>query len=52
MQRGFSFASCLDAAYQEIKDRKGKLIDGVFVKESDLNSDLDAKYSKYINEGD
>lgn len=52
MQRGLSFTSCLDAAYQEIKDRKGKLIDGVFVKEADLNSDLDAKYSKYINEGD
>lgn len=28
--------SCLQLAYNEIKDRKGKMIDGVFVKEADL----------------
>ncbi len=28
--------SCLQLAYDEIKDRKGKIIDGVFVKEADL----------------
>lgn len=28
---------CLAAAYDEIKDRRGKMINGVFVKESDLN---------------
>ena len=28
--------SCLQFAYNEIKDRKGKMIDGVFVKEADL----------------
>ena len=28
---------CLAAAYDVIKDRKGKMINGVFVKESDLN---------------
>ena len=27
---------CLDGAYEVIKDRKGKMIDGVFVKEEDL----------------
>ena len=27
----------LEMAYNEIKDRKGKMIDGVFVKEADLN---------------
>lgn len=27
---------CLDAAYNDIKDRKGRMIDGVFVKEADL----------------
>ncbi len=27
---------CLQIAYDEIKDRKGKMIDGVFVKEADL----------------
>lgn len=31
------FNECVLGAYNEIKDRKGKLIDGVFVKESDLN---------------
>ena len=29
---------CLEMAYNEIKDRRGKMIDGVFVKESDLMS--------------
>ena len=27
---------CLSIAYNDIKDRKGKMIDGVFVKEQDL----------------
>lgn len=27
---------CMEMAWAEIKDRKGKMIDGVFVKESDL----------------
>ena len=31
--------SCLQIAYDTIKDRKGKMIDGVFVKEEDLNND-------------
>ena len=29
---------CLQAAYNEIKDRRGRMVNGVFVKESDLNS--------------
>ena len=28
---------CLEVAYNDIKDRKGKMIDGIFVKEADLN---------------
>lgn len=32
------FEECLEAAYNEIKDRKGKLINGVFVKEADLGN--------------
>lgn len=28
---------CLAAAYDEIKDRRGKMVNGVFVKEYDLN---------------
>jgi NTP pyrophosphatase (non-canonical NTP hydrolase) len=31
-----SMQECLQVAYDDIKDRKGKMIDGVFVKESDL----------------
>lgn len=29
---------CLDQAWLEIKDRKGKMVDGVFVKETDLGA--------------
>ena len=35
-QLGFDLKECLQTAYNEIKDRKGKMIDGTFVKESDL----------------
>lgn len=38
-QLGFSIEECIDIAYDEIKDRKGRMIDGVFVKESDLKED-------------
>jgi len=30
------FNVCINEAYDKIKDRKGRMIDGVFVKESDL----------------
>ena len=33
---GTTAESCLEEAYEVIKDRKGKMIDGVFVKEEDL----------------
>ncbi|PKE64230.1 MazG-like family protein [Macrococcoides caseolyticum] len=36
MQMDIDINECIDIAYNEIKDRKGKMIDGVFVKESDL----------------
>lgn len=35
-QMGWDFEKCVDMAYDEIKDRKGVLRDGVFVKEADL----------------
>lgn len=37
MQLGLSVESCVADAYNEIKDRKGKMVNGVFVKEEDLN---------------
>jgi len=33
---GYNFEECFELAYQEIKDRKGRWIDGTFVKEEDL----------------
>jgi hypothetical protein len=35
MQLGVKIEDCIDSAYNEIKDRKGKLVNGVFIKESD-----------------
>lgn len=36
MQKGHNIEACVQQAYDEIKDRTGKMVDGVFVKESDL----------------
>ena len=33
---GYNFEECFELAYNEIKDRKGRWIDGTFVKEEDL----------------
>lgn len=33
---GYNFEECFELAYQEIKDRKGRWIDGSFVKSEDL----------------
>ncbi|SET76481.1 Phosphoribosyl-ATP pyrophosphohydrolase [Oceanobacillus limi] len=35
-QLGINIECCVLDAYNEIKDRKGKMVNGVFVKESDL----------------
>ena len=37
-QHGVMIEDCIEAAWNEIKDRKGKMIDGVFVKQEDLTS--------------
>lgn len=37
-QKGLDAEECLAAAYDVIKDRKGKLVDGVFIKEEDLKN--------------
>ena len=36
LQLGVELDECIADAYEQIKDRKGKLVNGVFVKESDL----------------
>lgn len=33
-QKGICIEDCIDAAYAQIKDRKGKMINGVFVKDA------------------
>lgn len=35
-QHGLDIEHCVEYAWEEIKDRKGKMVDGVFVKEEDL----------------
>ena len=35
-QNGLTLEECLETAYNEIADRKGKTVNGVFVKEEDL----------------
>jgi NTP pyrophosphatase (non-canonical NTP hydrolase) len=34
-RNGVSITECCEVAYNDIKDRKGRLVDGVFIKESD-----------------
>lgn len=34
-QNDLTIQECVQAAYGEIKDRKGRMVDGVFVKEAD-----------------
>jgi NTP pyrophosphatase (non-canonical NTP hydrolase) len=31
-----SMTECVEKAYNDIKDRRGKMVDGIFVKEADL----------------
>lgn len=33
-QNGYNFEDCLTWAYDQIKDRKGKMVSGIFVKEA------------------
>ena len=35
-RNGYTLEGCLAQAYGDIKDRKGRLVDGIFVKESDF----------------
>ncbi|WP_395138391.1 hypothetical protein [Schlegelella aquatica] len=35
-QKGLTVEQCLAAAYEEIKDRRGRMVDGIFIKEADL----------------
>ena len=39
LQRGIDYKKCLADAYSVIENRKGKMIDGTFVKEKDLEEE-------------
>jgi NTP pyrophosphatase (non-canonical NTP hydrolase) len=43
MQKGTNVQECLEMAYNEIKGRTGKMVDGVFVKSSDLEDSDESK---------
>lgn len=47
-QNGLELQDCLQYAYDEIKGRKGKMVDGVFVKEADLKQldEADAEFER------
>jgi hypothetical protein len=34
-RNGLPMEHCLEVAYHDIKDRKGRMVDGIFIKESD-----------------
>ena len=34
-RNNLTLEECLESAWQDIKDRKGKMIDGIFIKEGD-----------------
>lgn len=38
---GYDFVNCFELAYNEIKDRKGRWVEGSFVKEEDLENEPD-----------
>jgi len=38
-QHGLTIEECLETAWRQIKDRKGRLVNGVFLKEADLDFD-------------
>lgn len=33
LQQGLDYEACIESAYHEIKNRKGKVVNGIFVKE-------------------
>lgn len=49
-QNGMSLGECLEFAYQEIKDRTGKMVDGVFVKSEDLSVCNEFKIAKLCSQ--
>jgi len=49
-QCGTSIEECAYLAYEEIKGRKGKMVDGVFIKEGEKCSCKKAQFTRTVNE--
>lgn len=49
-QCGTSIEDCAYLAYEEIKGRKGKMVDGVFIKEEEKCSCKKAQFTRTVNE--
>ena len=47
-RRKISFEECLAIAYDDIKDRKGRMIDGIFVKDADLTQEPPDAHEEFI----
>lgn len=39
-QLKLNLTECVASAYEEIKDRKGKVVNGIFIKEEDMNEKI------------
>ena len=39
VRNNLSLKACIDHAYQDIKDRRGMMVDGIFIKEADYKDD-------------
>ncbi len=37
-RNGLSLSTCMEKAWNDIKDRRGRMVDGVFIKEEDFDS--------------
>ena len=46
-RNNYSISECLQIAYDDIKDRKGKMVDGIFVKESKEDEKNDCSTKPY-----
>ncbi len=56
-RNGLTLEDCVQTAWNDIKNRKGKMVDGVFIKEKDLlplgatHTNQDGSYLKYGESG-
>ena len=45
---GFNLLDCLELSYNEIKDRKGLLVNGAFIKEADFTPELREQFKEQL----